>query len=226
MPRHARIIAQGFPHHITQRGNYRQDVFESDADRRRYLFWIEEYSRKYNLSIIAYCLMTNHVHFIVIPKDENSIARTFNTAHMCYSQYRNNKIGATGHLWQGRFFSCVMDERHLTIAARYIERNPVRAHIVKRPYEYTWSSANDHAHNTHTSIIDTGDFFEYVEIDQSRWKTFIDTPDDTEEVSAIRKKTMTGRPLGSESFIKKLEERLGERLNALPVGRPKKGENK
>ena len=119
-----------------------------------------------------------------------------------------------------------MDERHLTIAARYIERNPVRAHIVKRPYEYTWSSANDHAHNTHTSIIDTGDFFEYVEIDQSRWKTFIDTPDDTEEVSAIRKKTMTGRPLGSESFINKLEKQFGERLHALPVGRPKKGARK
>ena len=226
MPRLARIIVPGLPHHITQRGNYRQDIFNDDTDRRRYLIWVGEYCRKYNLSIIAYCLMSNHVHFIVIPKDENSIARTFNTAHMRYSQYRNKNIGASGHLWQGRFFSCVMDERHLTVSARYIERNPVRAHMAKKPYEYIWSSAKDHVNNARTSIIDTSELFKYVEIEQVQWKNFIDTPDHAKDISIIRKYTMTGRPLGGESFINKLEKRLGERLHALPVGRPKRVENK
>jgi len=184
--------------------------------------WREEYSRKYNLSIIAYCLMPNHVHFIAIPTDEDSVARTFNTAHMRYSQYRNKKIGAAGHLWQGRFFSCVMDERHLTAAARYIERNPVRAHIVKKPYEYAWSSARDHADNTRNANIDVSGLFKYIEVEQAQWKAFIDTPDDAQEISVIRKNTMSGRPLGSESFINKLEKRFGEKLHALPVGRPKK----
>jgi len=166
--------------------------------------------------------MTNHVHFIVVPANKDSIARAFNAAHMRYSQYRNKKIGASGHLWQGRFFSCVMDERRLTAAARYIERNPVRARIVKRPYEYPWSSAKDHANNTRISIIDTNGLFKYIEIDQAQWKNFIDASDNAADVSIIRKYTMTGRPLGSESFINKLEKRLGERLHALPIGRPKK----
>ncbi|MDP3730404.1 MAG: transposase [Candidatus Omnitrophota bacterium] len=226
MPRLARIIAPGLPHHITQRGNYRQDVFDDDSDRRRYLIWMDEYSRKYNLLIIAYCLMSNHVHFIVIPSDEYSIARTFNTAHMRYSQYRNKKMGTAGHLWQGRFFSCVMDEKHLAAAARYIERNPVRAHIAKKAYDYVWSSAKDHVDNTHTSIIDSGELFKYVDIEQVKWKSFIDAPDNTEDISSIRKYTMTGRPLGRESFINKLEKEFGERLHALPVGRPKIVEKK
>jgi putative transposase len=226
MPRFARIIASGLPHHITQRGNYRQDVFDDDNDRSRYLVWIEEYSRKYGLSIIAYCLMTNHIHFIVIPRDENSLARTFNTAHMRYAQYRNKKIGITGHLWQGRFFSCFMDEKHLTLTARYIERNPVRAHMTKRPDTYIWSSAKDHVNNTHTSIIDTRELFKYVEIEQTQWKNFIEEPDNKEDISIIRKYTMTGRPLGSESFVNKLENMFGERLHALPVGRPKMVESK
>ena len=143
MPRIARIVAPGLPHHVTQRGNYRQNVFDDDSDRRRYLLWLKEYSHRYDLSILAYCLMSNHVHFIVIPQNDDSIARAFNAAHMLYSQYHNKKINITGHLWQGRFFSCVLDDRHLIATARYIERNPVRALIVKKPYEYIWSSAKD-----------------------------------------------------------------------------------
>ena len=220
MPRFARIIAPGLPHHITQRGNYRQDVFTDDDDRRQYLYWLGDYSQKYGLSILSYCLMSNHIHLIAIPKDENSLARTLNTTHMRYSQYRNNKMGRNGHLWQGRFFSCVMDDNHLLACARYIERNPVRAHIVKKPCDYIWSSAKDHTGMPHASIIHTKDLFKYIEIDQKKWAEYINTSDHPEEVSAIRKYTMNGRPLGSESFINKLERQFGETLRAMPVGRP------
>jgi putative transposase len=127
MPRIARVVAVGLPHHITQRGNYRQDVFFDTDDRRQYLLWIGEYSAKYGLSVLAYCLMQNHVHFIAIPREANSLAKTFNAAHMRYSQYFNKKLKQRGHLWQGRFYSCVLDESHLMLASRYIERNPVRA---------------------------------------------------------------------------------------------------
>ena len=223
MPRLARVVAPGLPHHVTQRGNYQQDVFDDDNDRRRYLTWVDEYSRKYHLSIIAYCLMTNHVHFIVVPKNEDSIARTFNVAHMVYSQYRNQKIGATGHLWQGRFFSCVMDEKHLVATARYIERNPVRANMVKEPCYYPWSSAKDHTINQRVWTFDNPELFNYIDIAQNQWKEFISTPDEEDEVSMIRRHTMSGRPLGSDLFINKLEKVFGGRLRALPVGRPRKG---
>ena len=82
MPRIARLVAVGLPHHITQRGNYRQDVFLDDSDREKYLSWIQEYSNKYKLDILSYCLMQNHVHFIAVPEKEDSLAKTFNTAHM------------------------------------------------------------------------------------------------------------------------------------------------
>ncbi len=86
MPRVARIIAIDYPHHVTQRGNFYQNVFNDEKDRQSYLAWIEDYSDRYKLSILSYCLMNNHVHFIVVPRKEDSLARTFNTAHMRYAQ--------------------------------------------------------------------------------------------------------------------------------------------
>lgn len=127
MPRLARVVGIGLPHHITQRGNYRQSVFNSDDDRSRYLRWVAEYSGKHGLAVLAYCLMGNHVHFIAVPALEDSLARVFNSAHMRYSQYFNWKHKVSGHLWQARFFSCVLDSGRLLAAARYVERNPVRA---------------------------------------------------------------------------------------------------
>ncbi|WP_068349087.1 transposase [Kosmotoga arenicorallina] len=105
MPRSARIVLEGIAHHVTQRGNYRQSVFEDPEDRVKYLELIKEYSTKYGLKIYAYCLMTNHVHFIAVPEKEDSLAMTFKYAHMRYSQYFNRKHHRTGHLWQGRFYS-------------------------------------------------------------------------------------------------------------------------
>ena len=223
MPRIARLVIPEYPHHITQRGNYRQDIFLDDSDRKQYLSFIADYSRKFNLEILAYCLMNNHVHFIVIPKKEDSLARTFSVTHTRYSQYFNKKMKVFGHLWQGRFYSCVLDERRLIAAARYVERNPVRAKIVENPIEYAWSSAKNHIGHSQKHIIDTMALLKYIEIEQKKWKYFIDKTDETKEVVVIRRHTKTGRPLGGGTFIQKLEKMLGRRLRALPVGRPKKG---
>ncbi len=183
MPRIARVVAVGLPHHITQRGNYRQDVFLEDSDRSKYLAWIGEYSRKYNLSILAYCLMQNHVHFIGIPQKEDSLARTFNSAHMRYSQYFNKKIKAGGHLWQGRFYSCVLDEPHLLLAARYIERNPVRARLVKKPWEWEWSSALMHI-DKRRPMMELEDIFKIADMTHDSWKEYIDTKEEERNFSA------------------------------------------
>ena len=221
MPRIARLVVPGYPHHITQRGNYRQDIFKDDADRRQYLYLIADYSRKYNLIILAYCLMNNHIHFIVLPKDEDSLGSTFRIVHTRYAQYFNKKSHALGHLWQGRYYSCVLDERHLLVAARYVERNPVRVKAVKKPGDYIWSSAKGHTAVSKNDIIDANQLFKYIEVKQNQWKEFIDEGDEPDQVAAIRKYTLTGRPLGNSAFIQKLEDRFGGRLHALPVGRPK-----
>ena len=144
MPRRARVVFEGVVHHITQRGNYRQSVFEDDSDKRKYVEFIREYSEKYGMKIYAYCLMSNHVHFIAAPVKEDSLAMTFKYANMRYSSYFNKKNKRSGHLWQGRFYSCPLQFEHALEALRYVERNPVRARMVELPWEYEWSSAREH----------------------------------------------------------------------------------
>ena len=139
---------------------------------------------------------------------------------------KNGWMNAHGHLWQGRFYSCVLDDRRLLAAARYIERNPVRAKIIKKPIDYAWSSAKHHCGILHKDIIDTNALFKYIDIEQSQWVDFIGRSDEPDDVSMIRKYTMTGRPLGSNSFVGKLEKMFDERLHALPIGRPKDTKSK
>jgi len=220
MPRIARVVAVGYPHHITQRGNYGQTVFFSDEDRKIYCTWINKYSDKYGLSLLANCLMPNHVHFIGIPEKENSLAKTFNAVHMRYAQYYNEKMKTKGHLWQGRFYSCPLDEDHFIAATRYIERNPVRAQLVKKPWQWKWSSASAHIGISDVEILKLKNIFEIIDMQHSTWKSFIDTEDNGKEMKNIKKFTLTGRPLGKECFIKSLEEKFGKRLQALPRGRP------
>ena len=118
MPRRARVVFEGVVHHITQRGNYRQNVFEDDSDKRKYIEFIREYSEKYGMKIYAYCLMSNHVHFIAAPVKEDSLAMTFKYANMRYSSYFNRKNKRSGHLWQGRFYSCPLHFEHALEALR------------------------------------------------------------------------------------------------------------
>ena len=124
MPRQSRIVIPGLAHHITQRGNYRLCVFDKDANYKQYCQWMNEYSTEHNLDIITYCLMTNHVHFIAIPPKEETLSKVFNTVHMRYAHYLNRQRKVKGHLWQGRFYSCALDDAHLYRAIRYVENNP------------------------------------------------------------------------------------------------------
>jgi len=223
MPRIARIVATEYPHHITQRGNYRQPVFTNDSEYNNYLIWLDEYAKRYKLEIFAYCLMPNHVHFIAIPNESDSLARTFNAAHMRYSQYFNKKSRLTGHLWQGRFYSCVLDNNHLYATVRYIENNPVRANLVEKPWSWNWSSAKAHL-NKEKSIISLVDISKYMKIDD--WAAYLLEKEDDADITKIRTNTLSGKPLGDDSFIMNLEKRIGKRLRTFPRGRPKKKQEK
>ena len=220
MPRQARVVVPGHPYHVTQRGNSRQAIFLEDDDRLQYLSWINEYSLRYHLALLGYCLMDNHVHFIVLPQRENALAKTFSIAHMRYSQYFNKKRKGSGHLWQGRFYSCILDEPYLMAALRYVERNPVRAKIVEKPWEWRWSSAAAHVGQA-DGRISLSALNSFTDISVQAWKQFIDSQESEDELKEIRRHTMTGRPLGTPSFITKLSQLLGKSLTALPRGRPK-----
>jgi putative transposase len=221
MPRIARVVAKGYPHHVTQRGNYRQPVFEEDDDYVQYLEWLQDYGKKYFLKIWAYCLMSNHVHFVCVPEQEDSLARTFNALHMRYSQYFNQKKKLKGHLWQGRFYSCILDEKHLYAAVRYVETNPVRAGIVRKPQRYKWSSASSHVNRKEDSVL-SQDCYLVKEIED--WLEYLREKEDEQIIRNIRKSSMTGRPCGNDRFMKKLERLFGRKLKALPWGRPRKNQ--
>ena len=219
MARIARIIIPNIPHHVTQRGNYRQIVFDTNNDRVQYLSWIKEYSEKYGVKVWAYCLMDNHVHFIVVPSGADSLAKTFNYVHMRYSQYYNEKIGQRGHLWQGRFYSCPLDDAHLYTSIRYVERNPVRAGIVEKAEDYAWSSAASHVQGIDNSVL-SKDLPLIKTIDN--WSKYLDIAEEEGMLNQIRECTSTGRPAGDEIFGARLEELLGRALRPKAIGRPRK----
>lgn len=221
MPRISRAVAIGYPHHITQRGNYRQSVFKKDEDYVQYLQWLKEYCQKYSLKIWAYCLMRNHVHFIGVPIEEDSLARTFNTLHMRYSQYFNKQSKERGHLWQGRFYSSALDEKHMYAAIRYIENNPVRAKIVEKPHDYKWSSAKAHVYGRKDPILSHNC---HLEKSVDNWLAYLLERDEKAVVDNIIQNTKTGRPCGDGSFVSKIEILLRRRLTAFPRGRPRREE--
>jgi len=220
MARVARVVAVDYPHHITQRGNNHQIVFSDDSDYPKYLSFVKKYSQEYDLGICCYCLMPNHVHFIAIPHNEFSLAKTFNFAHMRYSQYFNKKQRQCGHLWQGRFYSCVLDEPHLVMAAQYIERNPVRAKIVKKAQDWKWSSANYNTGKQKNDLVINTPLFGYISETQSTWERRLEKQDEENDMEAIRRNTKTGLPLGKDKFILRLEEEMGRELQSKPRGRP------
>jgi putative transposase len=217
MPRISRAIVIGYPHHVTQRGNYRQTVFAETADYDQYLTLLAQYAPQCDLEIWAYCLMPNHIHMVCVPQQADSLSRTLHTVHMKYARYFNKKKGSIGHLWQGRFFSCALDERHVYAAVRYVEQNPIRAGLVSSPGDYPWSSAKDHISGENNPVLSGCCFLTETVAD---WRQYLGTGPDSAEDTTIIKATLTGRPCGGEGFIKDVEERLGRKLTPQPRGRP------
>jgi len=220
MPRIARAVAAHYPHHITQRGNNRVEVFSDDKDREHYIKTLKNYCQKWHVEIWAYCLMNNHVHLLAVPAGEDSLARCIGRTNLMYTQYANRKYKRSGRLWQNRFFSTIVeDEPYVWAVARYIERNPVKAKQVQKPEDYPWSSCRanisgkgDELVSGHTFISENG---------RKAYRKFLQQTDVKTEQRIIQA-TSTGRPLGSKSFIKKLERKLSRRLLPGKAGRPKK----
>jgi len=222
MPRKGRKVVPGLAHHVTQRGNYRQEVFEDTKDFQKYSYWMQKYSQKYSVEIIAYCLMSNHVHFIVKPTDTRGLARLFNTVHMRYSQYKNEQKQQKGHLWQGRFYSCILSDEHLYRAVRYVEQNPVRAGMVACAWDYPWSSTRQHMNKERDPIIQTTGIRRLMGKDRkTNWKIYLEG-DDIEIQDLLRKRTQKGLAVGSNDFILWLEGKLNCTMRELNSGRPRK----
>jgi putative transposase len=213
------VVVPGFAHHVTQRGNRRADVFETDGDRQVYLGYLRKYGDRHGLEVWAYCLMTNHIHLVAVPRREDSLGLALRDAHTVYAMHFNGRTGLSGHVWQGRFFSCPLDEAHLWAAVRYVERNPARAGLVERAEEYVWSSAAGHCGLRADGVL-SKEFPPAGVIPD--WAAWLHEGEDDESVEQIRQYTRTGRPCGSTSFISQLENLLDRVLRPRKPGRKPK----
>jgi len=213
MGRLARIVVPGMSHHVTQRGVRRLDVFRDDDDRLLYLKLFAQGAHSFQVIVRSYALMSNHVHFVLIPGREDSIQRLFHWSHGIYVEHLNEKYSMSGHLWEQRPHSCVLSDAHLRNAIRYVELNPVRARIVGSAAAYRWSSARAHCSGEADPLL-TGDDRLSIE----GWTEWLEGKDFDPKVDEfLRACTLSGRPCGNEAFVRELERLTQRRL--LPAKR-------
>ncbi|MGE0612946.1 MAG: transposase [Hyphomicrobiales bacterium] len=208
MARLARIVIPGVAHHVTQRGNRREPVFFGAGDYRTYLELLGNAAAKAGTGVIAYCLMPNHVHLILVPGSEDGLRATLAHAHRRYAAHINARNKWTGHLWQGRFGSTAMDEAHLACAVRYVSLNPVRSKLVARARDWRWSSTRAHLAGESDGIVDVAPVLERF----PDFAALLKSGEDEEKVKALRKAETTGRPVGSIAWLKAMERRTGRTL--------------
>lgn len=216
MPRSARIVFPGIAHHVVQRGNRRQRLFFDDRDRRAYLGLIAAALERSGTACLAWCLMDNHIHLILLPHRADGLRAPLASAHTAYAQRINRMRELNGHLFQGRFRSYAMDEAHLMAAARYVENNPVAAGLVGRAESWPWSSARAHVAGLGDGLTDVAALGRHLPDWRAMLARGLEAGDEAERIErALR----SGRPLGEPAWLKALAERYD--LRAAPRrGRP------
>ena len=219
MPRLARIVVPGMPHHVTQRGNRRQQTFFCDDDYRAYLATLGQWASRCDVRVLAYCLMPNHVHLILVPADEEGLARAVGETHRRYTLRINSREDWRGYLWQGRFASCVMDDPHLLAAAAYVERNPVTGRLVERAEEWAWSSAALHALGRPDAIAEQRWLTERTDGWICTWREYLARDEWAETARQLRRCESTGRPVGDATFLQTVGQLLGRDLTPKKRGR-------
>jgi putative transposase len=206
MVRLPRVVLQGIPHHITQRGNRRERTFFEDGDYALYLDLLADAAERAGVEIRSYCLMPNHVHIIAAPSDADGLRRTFRFVHRHYTGYINARLRTTGHLWQGRFSSVAMDEPHFVTALRYVALNPVRARLVVRAEDWPWSSTRALMAGEDDHVVKVGPALERV----GDFAAFLGEPfNEALSYAALRKAESVGRPIGSPEWLADMEAKTG-----------------
>lgn len=214
----ARAVSPGYSYHITQRGADQKAIFREDRDRYIYLSLLKESGEKHGLSYEGYCLMTNHVHLLAVPREANSLHLGLKWAHAAYARYYHASYGGCGHFWQARFYSCILSGPHRWRALAYVEMNPVRAGMRARAEDYVWSSASAHLGLGRPHLpLDMEDF--RTDWDAVTWSGQLRRMEtDYDFWKGLRTATQTGRPLVPEETLMRLEAELGRSLRPMKRG--------
>jgi putative transposase len=198
----------------TGRGNRRLPMFFNEDDYRAYLDLMAEGCAAWGVAVWAWCLMPNHVHVIVVPRTAEALARALGEAHRRYTRHVNFREGWRGFLWQGRFASFAIQGQHALAAVRYVERNPVRAALVKRAWQWPWSSAAGHVSGRGDARVQ-GNAPAREVLD---WREFLAAEEDEETLELLRRHGRTGWPWCDPRLLARLEKRLGRRLRQQQPG--------
>ena len=226
MARLSRIVIPGVAHHVAQRGNRRLPIFFSDDDRAAYLALVAQGIAAAGVRCLAWCLMDNHVHLVLVPEDEDGLRAALGEAHRRYTSHVNAREGWSGYLFQGRFASYPMDDAHLVAAIRYVENNPVAAGLVAEAGDWRWSSARAHVAGRRVAgdpLTDVAALGRHVR----NWRAYlargIEAADETDTAEAIETRLRTGRPLGAAAWIADKEAQTGRDLAPRKRGPKPKG---
>ncbi|OGX16028.1 MAG: hypothetical protein A2166_05275 [Omnitrophica WOR_2 bacterium RBG_13_41_10] len=158
MPRGTRILLDKVCYHIINRGNQKQNLFLEESDFEKYLQLLKHYKKKYTFKLFGYCLMPNHIHLILQPKQSEKLIKFMQGITQTYSIWFNKKYKKVGRLWQGRFKSMVVQkDNYFLECIYYIETNPVRANLVLSPLNYLWSSYRDRVLGNKGNLLDLPD---------------------------------------------------------------------
>ena len=228
MPRSARIVVAGYPHHIIQRGHNRQAVFAADDDYLYYLDNLREWKEKLGCKVFAYCLMTNHVHLVIDPgEDDRNLAQLIKRIAGRQTRYVNKVEKRTGCLWEGRFKSSpISTNDYLPACCRYVELNPVRAGLVGLPEEYRWSSYGAKIGTKNEEWLDFDPFYlGLAGTAIKRAENYISWMEGTipeGEWELIRQSLQRGQLTGGKRFVDEIEEKIERRVEFRGQGRPKK----
>lgn len=227
MPRRARLVVPGIPWHIIQRGNNRNSCFYADEDYLYYLDTLGEQADKHHCTLHAYVLMTNHVHLLITPAEEDSAALLMKNLGQRYVQYINRAYRRSGTLWEGRFKSCLtQDETYVLTCYRYIELNPVRANMVIHPREYRWSSYHTNGDGVHDPILTPHST--YLRLGQTEserqaaYRSLFEAHIEPEKLNSIRQATNGNYVLGDNRFQEEIAQMLKRRVIPGKNGRPAK----
>ena len=193
------------------------EVFFKAADYEAYLELLRDWAEKAGTAVWAYCLMPNHVHLILVPSHGDGLRAALGEIHRRYTRLINKRQGWHGHLWQERFHSFPMDEAHLLACARYVELNPVRAKLAKRPENWKWSSARAHLDGKDDGLVALEPLLSLA----PDWRQFLKDGIEDAALEDIRRHVRGGHPLGTEKYYKKLHKKLGRDVKPRPVGRPR-----
>jgi putative transposase len=219
MPRQGRVVAVDVPHHITHRGNNRQDVFLSDEDRRRYQDLLLKSLTPCRVELLGWCWMSNHVHLIAVPRREDSLSQLIRRVHSAYAQDFNQRRSRDGHLWRSRFYSCALGPNRLETALLYVDLNPVRAGMTGEAAAWEWSSARAHVSGRDETGLLAGETLAELGACES-WAERLKRRQSESTEREFRRATAAGTPYADAPFRRELERRFERDLEWRPRGRP------